>query len=97
MPLMQTMDTFIVPARLQAAGFTSFEATGLCGQLSGMAGAIVNLPFIITTATASSLVPAVADAVVAGRISTVREQFSSAMLLAIIIVLPSQRRAISFG
>lgn len=89
LPLMQTMDTFIVPARLQAAGFTSFEATGLYGQLSGMAGAIVNLPFIITTAIAASLVPAVADAVVAGRISTVREQFSSAMLLAIIIVLPA--------
>ncbi|MGI6227416.1 MAG: putative polysaccharide biosynthesis protein [Peptococcales bacterium] len=89
LPLMQTMDTFIVPLRLQAAGFTTQEATGLYGQLSGMAGAIINLPFIITTALAASLVPAIADSVASGRIGSVRGQFSSAMLLALIIVLPA--------
>jgi len=89
LPLMQTMDTFLVPLRLQAAGFTTAEATGLYGQLSGMAGAIINLPFIITTALAASLVPAVADSLASGRVSAVRGQFSSAMLLALIIVLPA--------
>jgi stage V sporulation protein B len=89
LPLMQTMDTFLVPLRLQAAGFTTQEATGLYGQLSGMAGAIINLPFIITTALAASLVPAVADSLASGRENAIRGQFSSAMLLAIIIVLPA--------
>lgn len=89
LPLMQTMDTFLVPLRLQAAGFTTQEATGLYGQLSGMAGAIINLPFIITTALAASLVPAVADSLASGRVNAIRGQFSSAMLLALIIVLPA--------
>lgn len=89
LPLMQTMDTFIVPLRLQAAGFSPGVATGLYGQLSGMAGAIINLPFIITTALAASLVPAVADSLASGRRAAVRGQFSSAMLLALIIVLPA--------
>lgn len=89
LPLMQTMDTFIVPGRLQAAGFTTAEATGLYGQLSGMAGAIINLPFIITTALAASLVPAVADSIASGRPNAVKGQFSTAMLLALIIVLPA--------
>jgi len=89
LPLMQTMDTFLVPLRLQAAGFSTAEATGLYGQLSGMAGAIINRPFIITTALAASLVPAVADSLASGRIGNVRGQFSSAMLLALIIVLPA--------
>ncbi|MFZ7104727.1 MAG: putative polysaccharide biosynthesis protein [Peptococcaceae bacterium] len=89
LPLMQTMDTFLVPLRLQAAGFTVQEATGLYGQLSGMAGAIINLPFIITTALAASLVPAVAESLASGRLSLVRGQFSSALLLALVIVLPA--------
>lgn len=89
LPLMQTMDTFIVPGRLQAAGFTTAEATGLYGQLSGMAGAIINLPFIITTALAASLVPAIADSIASGRVNSVKGQFSTAMLLALIIVLPA--------
>jgi len=89
LPLMQTMDTFLVPLRLQAAGFTTQEATSLYGQLSGMAGAIINLPFIITTALAASLVPAVADSLASGRVTTIRGKFSSAMLIALIIVLPA--------
>ncbi|MFZ5945271.1 MAG: putative polysaccharide biosynthesis protein [Bacillota bacterium] len=89
LPLMQTMDTFLVPLRLQAAGFTSQEATGLYGQLSGMAGALINLPFIITTALAASLVPAVANSLASNRFSAVKGQFSSAMLLALIMVFPA--------
>ncbi|NLT94972.1 MAG: polysaccharide biosynthesis protein [Clostridia bacterium] len=89
LPLMQTMDAFLVPGRLQAAGFSTAEATGLYGQLSGMAGAIINLPFIITTALAASLVPAIAHSIASGKADAVKGQFSTAMLLALIIVLPA--------
>lgn len=89
LPLMQTLDAFLVPARLQAAGFSTIEATSLYGQLSGMAGAIINLPFIITTALAASLVPAVSESLAQGCPEWVKGQFSGAMRLTLIIVLPA--------
>ena len=89
LPLMQTMDAFLVPLRLQAAGFSTGEATRLYGQLSGMAGALINLPFIITTALAASLVPAISSSLAAGKVNNVKHQFSSALRLALIIVVPA--------
>jgi stage V sporulation protein B len=41
---MQIMDTFLVPGTLQKAGIEAARATDLFGQLSGMAGSIINLP-----------------------------------------------------
>lgn len=89
LPLMQTMDTVLVPFSLQVAGYSTKEATSLYGQLSGMAGAIINLPFIITTALAASLVPAITESLTAGQFTKIKNQFSSALRLALIIVVPA--------
>ena len=89
LPLMQMLDLLLVPARLQAAGLSVKEATSLYGQLSGMAGAIINLPFIITTALAASLVPAISALIREGRKEKIREQFSQVLKIALIIVLPA--------
>jgi stage V sporulation protein B len=62
MPVVQTLDALIVPQRLQQAGYTMQEATELFGQLSGMAGTLINLPGVITIALATSLVPAISAA-----------------------------------
>ena len=61
----------------------------LYGQLSGMAGALINLPFIITTALAASLVPAITESLAAGKFNNIKYQFSSALRLALIIVVPA--------
>jgi stage V sporulation protein B len=89
LPLMQTMDALLVPFSLQTAGFSFDEATSLYGQLSGMAGALINLPFIITTALAASLVPAITESLAAGKFNNIKYQFSSALRLALIIVVPA--------
>lgn len=89
LPLMQLVDTFLVTPQLQTAGFTPAEATALYGQLSGMAGAIINLPFIITTAVAASLVPAAADFLERGKKDEVVRLFSSAMRIVMLLVTPA--------
>jgi stage V sporulation protein B len=91
LPLMQTMDALLVPFSLQTAGFSFDEATSLYGQLSGMAGALINLPFIITTALAASLVPAITESLAAGKFNNIKYQFSSALRLALIIVVPASQ------
>ncbi|MBI2874630.1 MAG: polysaccharide biosynthesis protein, partial [Firmicutes bacterium] len=53
-PIIQLIDTVIVPRRLQIAGFTPEAATGLYGQLTGFAAPLMNLPQIFTVALAAS-------------------------------------------
>lgn len=62
MPIMNTIDVIIVINRLTASGFTHDAANSLYGQLTGMAGPLINFPQVLTQAIAMSLVPAVAAA-----------------------------------
>lgn len=59
LPLMQAVDSILVPTRLQSIGFEVGRATAALGQL-GNAWAVIHVPTTITGALAISLVPAVA-------------------------------------
>jgi len=89
LPLMQVMDTFLVPGTLQKAGFEVSRATDLFGQLSGMAGSIINLPFMVTTSLAASLVPSISEKIKLGREKEVQKLLSSGFKLAAVIVIPA--------
>jgi stage V sporulation protein B len=62
LPLVQMLDAIIVPGRLMAINYTTSQATALYGQLSGMAAVLISLPTIFTISIATSLVPAVSEA-----------------------------------
>jgi stage V sporulation protein B len=62
LPLVQVLDAIIVPGRLMALNYTTSHATELYGQLSGMAAVLISLPTIFTISIATSLVPAVSEA-----------------------------------
>ena len=89
LPVMQSIDSILVVARLEASGMlhsaamTSFNYLGTCVQ------PIINLPFMITTAVAASLVPNISEALAMGQNEKVRVTFANAMQLAILIVLPA--------
>lgn len=59
----QMMESLLIPARLQVAGFSSSQATALFGQLSGMALPLLFLPTVLIFPMNTALVPAVAGAV----------------------------------
>jgi stage V sporulation protein B len=59
----QTVESLMIPARLQAAGFSSNLATTLFGQLAGMALPLLFLPTVLIIPLNTTLVPAVAGAV----------------------------------
>ena len=50
MPIMNTIDLAIVQRRLVDAGFTAHEANRLYGQLTGLAGPLINFPQVLTQA-----------------------------------------------
>ena len=58
----QTLESLLIPARLQVAGFSSAQATILFGQLSGMALPLIFLPTVLIIPVNTTIVPAVAGA-----------------------------------
>ena len=89
MPLIQTLDAFVVPARLRAAGLPLETATALFGQLSGMAAVLVNLPAVVTVALATSLVPSIAAAFSLQQRSAVLYRLDRSLAAAMLACLPA--------
>ena len=89
LPVMQTIDSVLVLARLQAGGMSIAMAKVEFNYLGNCVQPIINLPFMITTAVAASLVPNISEALAMGQTQKVRETFANAMQLAILIVLPA--------
>lgn len=88
MPIMNTIDVGIVMRRLQETGYTEEAARKLYGQLSGMAGPLINFPQVLTQAIAMSLVPAVAAAYRRKEMTDLRMNVSMGLRAAMIIGMP---------
>lgn len=89
LPLVQAIDTVIIPNRLQDAGYSIKEATSLFGQLSGMAGTIVYLPAVFTVSIAMSLVPHLAVAASRSNRVEINRRISTALRITNILCLPA--------
>lgn len=89
LPAVSSIDLFIVPARLEVAGYTVHEATALYGYLTGMANGLVQLPTILTIALATSLVPAVSAAYSQQDAGSVLQRVHTAMRIANVITVPA--------
>lgn len=87
-PLMNLVDTIIVPMRLLAGNITS-EPIALFGELTGVAMTMVNFPTIITASLATSLVPSIAEAYALEEKSLVKRRTQSGLRLAVLISFPA--------
>ena len=88
LPLGANLDLFVVPMRLEAAGFNVQEATEFFGYLTGMAVPLVNLAVIFTAAISISLVPSIAESRALFDIEAIREKVRISMRTAMIISFP---------
>jgi len=88
-PLVQMLDAVIVPTRLISSGFSVARATELYGELSGMASVLINLPTIFTIAIATSLVPAVAEAVAIKDRAALQERINEGLRVSMMLAFPS--------
>jgi len=87
-PLVQVLDAVIVPQRLEFINYTHAQAMGLFGQLSGMASVLITLPTIFTISIATSLVPAIAEALTNRDRVLLNERLNYAFRAGMIITLP---------
>ena len=60
--LTQSIESLMIPGRLQIAGFSAAEATALYGNLAGMALPLFFLPTVLIIPLGTTLVPAIATA-----------------------------------
>lgn len=89
LPIMSTIDTFLIMRRLQEIGFTEKEATALYGQLTGNAQTLINLPQVLSMAIAVSLVPAISSAFARKDFGEIRNTAKSGIRVTLLIGLPS--------
>lgn len=87
-PLVQVLDAVIVPGRLKALNYTVSQATALYGQLSGMAAVLINLPTIFTISIATSLVPAISEAMARDDRKLLNERLNYSFRAGMIISFP---------
>ncbi len=88
LPLVSNLDLFIVPRRLEVAGFTTAQATELFGYLNGMAVPLINLATILTAALSMSLVPAISNAHTLDDKELIYNRTSSAMRISLLATIP---------
>ena len=88
LPIVANLDLFIVPARLEVAGYTVEQATELFGYLTGMAVPLLNLSTILTAALATSLVPAISESFSLKNTKRIYEQTAAAMRISNLVTIP---------
>lgn len=88
-PIMNSIDAFLVFRRLEKVGFSKIEANALFGQLTGHAQTLINLPLIFSTALSISLVPTIAMANTKKDYGEIRKAASSSMRITLLIGLPA--------
>ena len=88
LPLVADLDLFIVPYRLEAAGYDIHQATELYGYLTGMSVPLINLATVFTAAMALNLVPNISHSQARLETNEVYEHTATAVRLALILTVP---------
>ena len=85
LPIMNIADVTIVMQRMQDAGFSTMEANALYGQLTGLAGPIINIPMALGLSIALSMVPAIASAHMTKDVEFLKENTKLGLRTAMIV------------
>ena len=87
-PVMQMLDTFVLPTRLQSLGYSAEHIRAMAGYL-GMALTVSQFPNIITVALSTSLIPAISEAHALGSRLLIRRRAEEAVRLAVLFGIPA--------
>jgi len=96
MPLLQTLDSVLVPHRLQTIGYTIKQSTTMLGIL-GNSWAVIYLPLIVTGAIAANMVPAVSILKGSRDMKSLQNKVSEGLRLAVIYLCPAFIGLLVFG
>ncbi len=89
MPVMGMIDLALVMDRLNAVGFSIEQANEMYGQLTGIAATLVNLPQVVTSAVAISLVPVISSAFTMKDMEKLKTNSTFGLRVSLLIGLPA--------
>lgn len=82
------LEAVLIPQRLQVAGYSLRQATELYGQFSGIALTLLHLPTVLTLSLATTMVPAVAEAMAKNQARVLGRRIRDALRLTVVGGLP---------
>lgn len=88
-PVTSSIDVLLVPRRLVESGWSVAQATTMFGYLAGMAQPLLLMATIPTMSLATSLVPAISEAVALGRQQVIKTKTVTAMKLCCLWTVPA--------
>ncbi len=86
--VMLSIDSMLIPFVLRETGYSTSAATAIYGQLTGVALTLLSVPSIITVSLATSLVPAISEAVALNRSFVVSSRTSEALRVTLLAAIP---------
>ncbi|WP_026476161.1 putative polysaccharide biosynthesis protein [Alkaliphilus transvaalensis] len=94
---MQTINSILIPQRLQAAGYSSVAAIETFGKISGMAMPLLFLPFTVTSALVLNIIPNISEELAVNNTKEVAHKANLALKITILIAIPITGMYIIFG
>ena len=95
--LMQSVNSIIIPQRLQFAGYTSSQALEVFGKISGMAMPLLFLPFTVTSALVVNIIPNISEQMAINNLRDVENKSSLAIKLTMLVAIPTSALFIIFS
>lgn len=86
--LLRFVNTVLIPEKLIESGFSSADAIATFGRITGMAMPLISLPFIITSAMGTLLIPNLAQEMALKKYSTVKNQILISIKITLLFSIP---------
>lgn len=83
--IMGTVESVLLPMRFLAGGMDYTASLSMLGRLSGMAMPLIMFPSVVTSALATTLVPAIASAVSVNNLKLARSRISRCIKMSLIM------------
>lgn len=86
--ILRFANSIFIPRRLMEIGYTNSEAVSTLGRISGMAMPLIALPFIVTGAIVTNLVPSLSENMSLKRYDMVKKDINFSLKMTLLAAIP---------
>lgn len=95
--VMQTINSILIPQRLQMAGYSAITSIEIFGKISGMAMPLLFLPFTVTNALVINIIPNISEELAVKNWKEITSKSSLALKMTLLIAIPTTMAYTIFG
>ena len=87
--LMQTVNSILIPQKLQILGYSPLMSLEIFGKISGMAMPLLFLPFTVTNALVLNIIPNISEQLAVNNWSDIENKTSLAIKITLLVAIPT--------